>query len=422
MLPVNRIVVQEATPGFCHPSPESAPPHRDCLYVVADFPSASETFIRREIDELARRGRAPWIWPLRPPSENALRELPPGLRERVLTPERVRAGSASTHRDAALGRRARRRGVRPYLDAPRQGLMVWHHLSRARGLPRWLTQHGIDHIHAHFAWVPADVATFLAAVTGARLTVSVHAWDLFTQPATRLRQRLQAAERIIPCSRAASDHLKATGIAAERVRLVHHGIPLAAFPFATARPAEISLLAIGRLTAKKGFDTLIDALGLCAAAGNVLPCRLLGEGTLRASLQHRVEALGLGGSIAFEGAVPGERIVEFLTRATALVLPSRCLPNGDRDGIANVLLEAMAVGTPVITTAAGGAAEIIHDGGTGWLVPPDDPPALAARLRAVASRPARAVEMCRAARELVEQEFEIVTQIDRLEAALHAQS
>jgi glycosyltransferase involved in cell wall biosynthesis len=181
-----------------------------------------------------------------------------------------------------------------------------------------------------------------------------------------------------------------------------------------------SLLAVGRLVPKKGFDTLVAACRLLAARHVAFTCRIVGDGPERAALERSIRAAGLGTRVCVEPALPPDRVLARIAAATLLVLPSRRLRNGDRDGFANVLTEAMAAGTPVVTTTAGAAGELIVDGRNGRLVPPDDPAALADALAALlADAPARA-RLAAAARRTVDEKLDEQTEISKLIAMFGA--
>jgi len=134
---------------------------------------------------------------------------------------------------------------------------------------------------------------------------------------------------------------------------------------------------------------------------------LVGSGPLEASVKNLVLAAGLGDCFSFHGPQPEEVVRRMVARADALVQPSVVAPDGDMDGIPNALIEAMALGVPVVSTAVSGIPELVVDGVTGVLVRPGDPEALAAGIRRVIEDPEAARERAVAGLAKVGAEFEI---------------
>ncbi len=265
-------------------------------------------------------------------------------------------------------------------------------------------------IIAHFAWTTADIAAAASRLSGRPWFCFVHAWDVFTQTPAELCRRTATALRIVACSRAAADACAAAGIPSAKTVVIHHAIPSLLNPFSpsASRPTAmrpLAVVAVGRLVEKKGFDILLRAW---PAVRDSLPgarLRIIGAGPCASSL-HRLAAdmAGPDGSVEFAGALPENETLRDIAASDLFVLPSRRLANGDRDGIPNAVLEAMALGVPVVTTNAGAAGEVVTDGATGILLPsPVTPEALSAtivrlarnaRLRAILSN--RAASLVRA--------------------------
>jgi glycosyltransferase involved in cell wall biosynthesis len=174
-------------------------------------------------------------------------------------------------------------------------------------------------------------------------------------------------------------------------------------------PDGPTVLFLGALDVRKGPDTLVDALAALHARDPRWRLVLAGDGPLAAPLRARVARLGLERAVCFLGAVPHERTPLLLAAADVTALPSR------RDGLANVLVEALAAGVPTVATPVGGTTELVVDGRTGWLVPPDDPHALAHALAgAVRARSVVAPAGRRRVREL----FDVERNVERLEGLM----
>ncbi len=370
-------------------------------YVLGTYPCPSETFIAREIAALRRRG-----WALD-----------------VVSLQGAAALTAPTNQDkpcpiGALAVAALRQTLPLFFHLPRLPLQLLRHLPQAAALIQRVRASGTTGIHAHFAHLPADVALLAARQTHTRFTCSVHAWDVFAQPVAVLRRRLLPAMAICACSQAAVNRVLAAGIPATRTHLIRHGIPLAEYPFSAAPREGRQILAVGRLESKKGFDLLLAA---CAQLPpRSFTCQIIGEGAQRRQLEQLIAAYNLQGAVTLPGGATPETIRRAMQAATVLVLPSRRLASGDQDGVANVLLEAMALGTPVITTTASAAGEVIQDGRNGCLVPADQPNALAAAIRELLDTPPQErAARAQTARTTVAAAFDEEQTIARLESILH---
>jgi glycosyltransferase involved in cell wall biosynthesis len=189
--------------------------------------------------------------------------------------------------------------------------------------------------------------------------------------------------------------------------------------FATADGATHRVLAVGRLVEKKGFAALIDACALCAAELPDFRCDIAGDGPLRAALQARADAAGLRDVVTLTGALASAEIVARMAQAALLIAPSIEAADGDRDGLPNVILEAMACGLPVIATTASAAGEAVVDGVHGRLLPPADPRALAAAILASLRDARWRCEAGRNAREKVCRDFDISLNVDDLLQRFH---
>ena len=173
------------------------------------------------------------------------------------------------------------------------------------------------------------------------------------------------------------------------------------------------VVAAGRLVRKKGFEYLIDAMTRLPA----VVLALAGDGTLAGDLRERAHAAGVADRIRFLGNLTQDRVGALLSAADVVCIPSVRDDSGNVDGLPNVVLEALASGTPVVTTAAGGIGSVVEDGTTALVVPERDPAAIAAALQRLASNPAGAARMGAAARSLVEGRFGWARVAERFEAA-----
>jgi len=149
------------------------------------------------------------------------------------------------------------------------------------------------------------------------------------------------------------------------------------------------LVSVGRVAVKKGFDDLLRACARLAARGRRFRCEIYGDGPCRGDLEALRDQLGLAGMVGFAGARTQAELLHVYQQADVFALTPRVTDDGDRDGIPNVLVEAMACGVPVVSTVVGGVAELVTDGRDGLLVRAGDSGAIAGRLEELLGDPVR---------------------------------
>lgn len=281
-----------------------------------------------------------------------------------------------------------------------------------------------DHIHADFALNAATVALVAARLTGRAFSFAAHAHDIYVDPVL-LREKIAAAAFITPISeynRRFLLQVSGNPAAANKMHVVHCGLDPDEFrPVPrTAANARPRLLGIGRLVEKKGFRYLLEACRLLAERGQDFECHIIGGGPEMEALRALRDAYGLGNRVELLGPQPQERVRELLNRADVFALPCVVASDGDRDGIPVVLMEAMALEVPVVSTSLSGIPELIHDGHNGRLVPPGDAVALADAIAGLLADPAFARRLAAQGRLTIAREFDIeqsITQLQTLFAA-----
>ena len=269
----------------------------------------------------------------------------------------------------------------------------------------------VRHVHAHFAHDPALVALLTSRLTGVPYSVTAHARDLYQIPPESLLARAARASAFVTCCEANADYLRQVLPPTDqgRLRVIHHGVELDRFRPVPA-PAEsdpVELLSVGRLVEKKGFPDLLRACALLRTDGHRFRLRVYGDGPLRERLEDLRDRHGLAGIVEFLGERAGDEIVRAFSRADIFALTPYVTADGDRDGVPNVLVEAMACGLPVVATRTGGVPEIVRDGHNGLLVKPRDVPGIAAALATLLTDPRRRRVMGRAARRTVEADYDV---------------
>jgi glycosyltransferase involved in cell wall biosynthesis len=282
---------------------------------------------------------------------------------------------------------------------------------------------GAGHLHAHFAHDPALVGLLVHRLTGVRFTFTAHARDLYQVPVPSLLPRIAAASAVITCCQANAEYLTSVLPAGlrDRVHVIPHGLPLDRFRAVPAgdhgRP--IRIVSVGRLVEKKGFPDLLKACAVVRAAGHDFTCDIYGSGPLADHLERLRDRLGLAGVVVFRGERDQEGIAEAFTSADVFALTPCVADDGDRDGIPNVMVEAMACGLPVVTTAAGGVLDLVRDGETGLVARPHDVAAIARNLATLLTDQRLRRQLGAAGRTAVEEGFDIEVSARRL-AALYA--
>jgi glycosyltransferase involved in cell wall biosynthesis len=237
-----------------------------------------------------------------------------------------------------------------------------------------------------------------------------HAKDLYLSDPAALAKRAEAAEFVLVCSASAAAQLDRRAGRCARIVLAYHGVDSERFKPASPdgdRRGPVKILAVGRLVEKKGYPVLLDALAALVRRGHRVQCEIVGGGELEGELRERISRLGLESVIALRGARTHQQIADSYAGADVFVQASVVLTNGDRDGVPNSLLEAMASGLAVVASDVAGIPEVIRDGATGLLVPPEDSGSLAAAL-------GRVVEDVELRRRLGEAARDhVVAQLDR---------
>jgi glycosyltransferase involved in cell wall biosynthesis len=388
-------------------------------YVVKRYPRYSETFIVREILAQEQAGIDVEILSLRPSYDGHFQDLIARVRGRVnylhfpadgLLPEPLSAASlTASHFWKSL------RGadlLLPDLFETLGEILAEEarYVYQAVALACAVRRAKIDHLHAPFANEPTTVTRMAAKLTGVPYSFTARAKDIFHQSVQSedLKRKLRDASGVVTISDFHLAYLRETyGRLADHVIRVYNGLDLDEFPYSEPRHRPPVILAVGRLVEKKGFADLIDACALLLQRGRRFQCRIIGEGTLQADLQARIERQGLTGLIALVGPRPQNEVSQEMRTAAVLAMPCIVAEDGDRDGLPNVIQEALALGTPVISTDVTGIPEVVRDGETGLQVPQRDPVALASALERLLCDPDLRVFLARQARNLIEAEFDI---------------
>lgn len=378
--------------------------------ILKGYPRISESFISSEILLLESLGIPVEIYSLKQPRESRVHDHVRSIKAGVTyLPEYVLPNLRSILKsNIAL---LRNRGAR-YLRclaralarslARRKPATIRHFLQAGHLVHTRLSNPRIRHLHAHFCHTPASVALFASELTGLPFSFTAHAKDIYTSAPDQLARKIERASFVVTCTHYNAEYLSQiasnrqtfppengsraeiyTGQPATPIHTIYHGINPDFFTFAPPAPpdSKLRILSVGRLVPKKGYDDLIRALSLLDRDALDFHLTHIGEGESASEIKRQAEEAGLGPKISFLGTLSHEEVLNHYREAHCFVLACKVAKNGDRDGIPNVIAEAMACGLPVIATRVSAIPELVVDGETGILVPPGDPQALAAALR-----------------------------------------
>jgi glycosyltransferase involved in cell wall biosynthesis len=354
---------------------------RRIAYIVNQYPKVSHSFIRREIRAMERQGHEVeriairgWTDPLVDPED---------LREREVTRYALQGGwlrlllaglSMLFTRPARL--------VAAFALATRMGWRAdrslpyhWIYLAEACVIAGWMEASGVDHLHAHFGTNPAEVAMLAGLLADKSFSFTVHGPEEFDGPKfIGLPEKIRRSAFVVAISSFGRsqiyrwiDHSQWS-----KVQVVHCGLD-AGFHAETALApcAAARLVCVGRLCEQKGQLLLLAAMRQVLDRGLVFELVLAGDGEMRPALEALVKQLHLEAHVRITGWISGEQVREEILQSRALVLASFA------EGLPVVIMEAMALRRPVLSTFVAGIPELVIAGECGWLFPAGDVDALA---------------------------------------------
>jgi len=398
----------------------------DIAYLAPELGALTSTFIYREISALRQRGISISLFSTMRPADTQVSEeaqsivnethylydvngiviAASALRYLAQHPLRFCRVSALMGRDAFLGR------VPAFGDRIK---MLWHFLTGCR-LATFLESRRVQHIHAHFAHVPAAIAMYAGLLADIPFSFTAHANDLFER-GTTLKEKVARSAFTVAISDYNRGFLMDAACRADRIHVVHCGLDITKYKFRAVTPknAPPVLFSVGRFVEKKGFDILLEALSLLKQKGVSFHGVIAGTGPLYDEVQTKAQSSGLLDCLEMPGAMPQERIKDMLVTADVFVLPCVVAKSGDRDGIPVALMEAMALGVPVVSTDISGIPELITNGENGVLVAEKNPAALAQALERMLENPAIGETLAKQARKTIEEHFNLETIAANLE-------
>ncbi|GAB4340321.1 MAG: glycosyltransferase family 4 protein [Desulfobulbaceae bacterium] len=386
--------------------------------VLKGYPRISETFISNEILLLEELGLRVRIFSMRHPREPFAHASVEKIRARVdylpteLIPEfgRLLLPAAleavrQPHPFLGLLRTAGERFART-----RSLGTLKHLLQGAYLVNRFLrSSPEVVHLHAHFAHSPASVAMFASSLAKTGFSFTAHAKDIYTSHPEQLREKMERASFVVTCTGYNREYLTGLGGKNNSVHRVYHGIDLRLFNGHHHRripSPPYRILTVARLTPKKGIPTILRALALLRERSIPFEYTLIGDGDEREAVLGMICDLGLRESCRWLGTLPHEKVIREFEQADLFALGCEIGPDGDRDGIPNVLVESLAMGLPAVATTVSALPEIIRDRETGLLSPPGDPRSMADNMERLLTDRELRLRLSRQGREHVRASFD----------------
>jgi len=355
-------------------------------YILSRFPCLTETFILREMVLLRQLGLDVQIFSMLPPLPTPIhrqaQEMMPYVHYSpfLLSSKLILAQLHFLLRSPIRYVRALFRAVwQTYRErSVLMRVLAW--FPKSVYFARQMQDLKIDHIHAHFVWVNGIAAQIASDLTGITYSLHPHAFGLFMRDQESVRRQLELATGIVTVS---EYHRRYIARLCPRwfpqdVHVVHYGLDPTEFTPAPV-PAEedtVRIISVGSLIEKKGHEYLIDTCAEMAEKEIPFRCAIVGNGPRQSTLQVRIDEHGLQDRVSLLGAKTQTEVKELYRQSDIFVLACVVARSGDRDGMPNVLLEAMAMQLPVVTTPVTGIPELVLDGETGLLVPERDVHAL----------------------------------------------
>lgn len=363
-------------------------------FLYSSFPKWSETFLRQDLTLLLEQNLPVQAISLFSGDCEPQADWPKAI---VLHPT-----SPSSHTPSASTK------AFPLPQHLRAWISLLKHHRLLDSLCATLKQLGTTHLHAEFADLPALLAAQAAKRLDISYSVGIHAFDIHCAkyPAAFI---FNDARFITACNQAAADALTESHPSLKsKITIIHHGIDLQKWTFEPCQPTETTckIVFVGRLVPKKGLDILIQALAFLKKTDMFFHLDVVGSGPLEEELKALAKQQQVEDFIHWHGIQPPEGVRAILRQSSCLCAPSVVAPNGDRDGIPNTVLEAMAAGLPVIATQVGGITEALSNN-RGWIIDFLSPLQLANTLTAFAATSLEERQRrTQNARKLIESDFD----------------
>lgn len=396
------------------------------LFVLSRYPSATETFIQREIDALANKNVVINIFALQTRLPDAM-NIPASPHVFYRSSSSIVLSLKVLFLFLLKKNRKLFQGIRYIFSFELSPIYLFKFIRNCfavLAIIPWMQNSGVSVIHAHFADMATDLALFLNILTGIPFSFSIHAQDFFVSP-RNLRGKSQAAIAVFACSRFLADSARKQ-THSRNIYAMYHGLFLSLTEWKTAyayrfqnlnklyHPKKFELIAIGRFVEKKGFAVLINALKILRDRGIKFQCRIIGGGTERISLQKQIKNAGLTDFVLLLDFLPFQKIIKELEQCHLMIQPSIIASDGDQDNIPNVILEAQAIGVPVLASALPAIQEVVEHEKTGFLVEPGNPDSLATEIKKILSTKSNLKQVIYNANQQIYQKFDVTKNVEIL--------
>ncbi len=377
-------------------------------YVVKRYPRYSETFIVNEILAHEKAGLSLDIFALRQSSDTHFQDTIARVRAPVTYLPASNVLSAGEFWRELMATIKDLPGSVLGLNAARSE--VARNVYQAALLALQVQEKGITHLHAHFATSATIVARLAALFSGITYSFTAHAKDIFHESVNDhdLLQKIQDASSVVTVSDYNVAFLQDKfGHAASKVQRIYNGLDLSRLLYSAPQNRPPRIVAVGRLIEKKGFSDLIAACAELQQSNINFECHIIGDGPLKDSLNKDILKYNLQDKVKTLGPLPQREVIASLQQAAVFAAPCVVGADGNRDGLPTVLLEAMALGAPCISTDVTGIPEAIKHNQTGLIVPQKNALALARGLTDLLNQPQERTQLAQQARYLIEQSFDI---------------
>jgi glycosyltransferase involved in cell wall biosynthesis len=389
-------------------------------YVVKRYPRFSETFIVNEILAHERAGLQVEIFALLPTDDTHFQNL--------LSEVRAPVTYLSTKIWKASEFWLQLQSATKWSDGGFAALneatnMPLRDVAQALELSEQIRNRGVTQLHAHFASAATSVARLASRLSGVPYSFTAHAKDIFHESVDRieLKRKLDDCAAAITVSDFNLCELRAEfGSSAENLRRIYNGLDLRQFDFHLPQRESREILAVGRLVEKKGFGDLISACDLLRYQGVDFHCSIVGTGELEQELRAQIAERLLGKYVEMVGALPQQKVKCLLRSAAVFAAPCVVGQDGNKDGLPTVLLEAMAMGTPCVSTSVTGIPEALVHNRTGLLLEPGNVKGLADSIKRLLDDNELRETMATNARRNIEARFDIERNTIEMRGVFHA--
>jgi glycosyltransferase involved in cell wall biosynthesis len=372
-------------------------------YIMKEFPRLSETFIMNEVRILEGMGLNITVFSVKQPPSSAkqhetLRQMKSGIT--YLPPVTSLSGSSllgwlwlnfpkflgchyrlfrqrpEVYLEAALEAVKMTFRYRPSFFQKPKKVFIKEFIQAGYIADKIISATGFRHLHGHFCHGSTTITLFVSQLTGLPFSFTAHAKDIYLSklnPGDLLNRKIDHAKFVVTCTGVNKAHLQSLSSEKEHIHTIYHGLDTSVFQ-AVQKKRPLSerplILAVGRFVEKKGFHFLMEACRILVDRGYDFRCQIVGEADDQSDLiRGLIETFKLEESVQISGGVTQQTLREIYSTCAMFVLPCQIVDNGDRDGIPNVLVEAMAMEIPVISTDISGIPELIEDKVNGLLIP-----------------------------------------------------